>query len=604
MKLSIILFLLIFLCTQISVSVDFNQKFLQRIKVNEAEFLYNHPDKIKPVFLVSDSDSDIVINCYFSEKLKKFVFRTKLRFNQEKLLKNNIFKNPVSRFNTSYETGNIFYTQGNCHKLELFNNKIQVRYVPYIVSGMENDGFICDLGYLEIIVEKEFILNRKTFSLTLELILNEIFNGVKIKKKVSLNRYFYNKKSIYGFVHEYQGNTISESSDFLFYPVHKMTIAKNMRDNAKKAIKDRRFVMKFLEFDGILLSQDERAKQFMVHEYVKLRRKNIENSDIGSGQNNFVFLGYGPGINYFDDPFRKKRMNIPCPRFIFGKDIIFYSRTQFYPDYSIGTYELGVGRLNEYNRFQKFLLRRKSSLCLKKEFTNQPVFMCTKNRKKYIETLENKLLEYGILNDDDRMELGFEFNGEKYIGNIVNNEIRILDTIKPTISTLGVIIPAGLKNTYLIDYEKKIIAESASVFINGIFFKDYFIDSVNQTDLGMRQAYLEFVIRNSSKLLYSIIKRARKSKRSYGILLRLISRMIGNGKKEYIKNCRNLRYRILSCREKYFDYLQSVRNRDIKKMKEKLKTYVDNYKKVFETEIPQIYLQLEVKNSLRVIKEN
>ncbi|HNW36605.1 MAG TPA: hypothetical protein PKM25_16830, partial [Candidatus Ozemobacteraceae bacterium] len=220
----------------------------------------------------------------------------------------------------------------------------------------------------------------------------------------------------------------------------------------------------------------------------------------------FVFLTLGPGINYFDGPWRKKICALPGPRLIIDPAVVNLADAQIYPSYSIDPPEMGEGRLRAINRFQtgeSAPCSSKTSVSCRRDALSMPF----ERREKVIRELADVLCRYGLLNDDPALERGFSFMGAEFRGNIVNNEIRLRDGLALREWAIGVIVPPGAAKSTRRRLSAIGFTEESGP--GGMPLSEFVIEAPFATDAGFRLAYLELVLRRSQPVLSRIIRRLR-----------------------------------------------------------------------------------------------
>jgi hypothetical protein len=317
-----------------------------------------------------------------------------------------------------------------------------------------------------------------------------------------------------------------------------------------------------------------RLKLGLVPASVRLDPSTTENSDIGSGQNQLVFLTIGPGINYFDDPWMQKRKNVPCPRMIFHDAVKNLSMLQVFPTFSIAPKASGEGRLREINSFQAGQDNGGAQELIR--------WLPARNREDYFVRLENMLCQYGLTNDCEDLRPGFVWNSSFFAGNIVNNELRLWQSLPVRDFLTAVIVPAGSYQDYVADYCAGL---SGSVphweFNCGVHFRNLFVEAPESSDRGFRSAWLMLILQRSHPLLWQLLNRARKQKHPAAFLL--IADMIA---KIARKNGRNffittffLHFRQLGRRTDaiWLDYLEAYRNGRFEEAGRLLQEYRKSY---------------------------
>ncbi|MEW6710311.1 MAG: hypothetical protein AB1403_10855 [Candidatus Riflebacteria bacterium] len=451
-------------------------------------------------------------------------------------------------------------------------------FLPYFIDKKDNDCFVSDLGYFEFHFncpsgkEKEII--EQTFK--------QIFNKqLRLSKRVRYNRFYLFKDSFFGPV-DYLGGSMAEKSLHrnILPPTHKMTINKHIEDWLEKEKKDRKAFFDILAVEEYLLSQDNRLKLGLVPGFVKLNLSRLEHTDIGSGQNQFVFLSIGPGINYFDDPWQAERRNLPCPRLILHPGVLDFSKIQLYPSFSIDSGETGERRLQAINRFQKSL-----DETIRTGHRRLPVWISPTACNRFIEEIENHLLSYGLINDSPELYPGFSFFNQSFRGNLINNEIRLHQGISLPAMLCGVIIPPGTAESYRQEYVRLFENTRPHWQFNcSIHFDDLFIEAPKANDAGFRVAYLEWILRRSNPVLRRLMKACRqKSDQALFFMAGKIDKLAAREQRFFFLTPFFRHYSSLEQRkfELWFDYLESLRTGHASS-NARLKAFMEHHSKMKE----------------------
>ena len=550
-------------------ALDLDRVFPQRIDCSFFSSCVHNPDQERAIFLRSSADSQpLIMYVSWLEKRETMRFRTSLGSVTETLLSSVIKTLSGTLYHARKGDGAPFYIRGRALKGSVSIGHgcalAEVMYVPRFSGTRSNDAFICDLGYLQVDVAGDAVFTSPRADELFETLLAALFKSgtVTVMEGIELNRYYFNRQNYRGQVTRLEGELETILGARAMFPAtHKVTFYKRVRDWTTRKAKDRVLCLQLLRHDYPLLSQDERVKQGMVPAAFNLNPATLHNSDMAAGQNIHVFLTLGPGINYFDDPWREERRNVPGPRFVYSRAVYFFRRLQVYPSYSIAPLKSGVYRFDAINQYQV----SDDDLPHPAEAAREPVYMDMSRRMAVLQSLTKSLLDYGLLNDTAELNPGFTFRGKRFRGNVVNNEVRLFNASYPVFETMALIVPAAMKAEYMAGYEEMMRLHGAPRFINGIHYEDYFIEAPLSTDAGMRMAYLELLLRESDRLMFRLLRRSRGSKRSvrpgYFVLAKICERLI---RSEGIVFFTGPHARWLSERKKhymaaYLDYLEAVR---------------------------------------------
>lgn len=394
--------------------------------------------------------------------------------------------------------GGLFYERGFCRTGRLRDEDsgiaITFTHVPHEVAGRDNPAFAGDIGLLRLEASMTALLTAP------DALLRPAFGRPVRASTAPAGELYPHMDTRFGFPHRLvAGGFDAPVEACLLPPVHKLSANKNLGTCEEKREADLRDLAALLATDSGLLSQRERLRRRMVPDTVKLDGARIDDTDIGSGQNQFVFLTLGPGINYFDGPWRRREVRLPGPRVILDPAVVNLADAQIYPSYSIDPPDRGEGRLTAINRFQTD----------SKPTCREAVPMPASRRSRVIRELAGALCRYGLLNDDPALEKGFIFLGCGFRGNIVNNEIRLRDALSLREWAIAVIVPPGTA-----DRARRLLAGIGFTPENGpggVPLPDFVIEAPFATDAGFRMAYLEFVLRRSNTVLARLARLLRPS---------------------------------------------------------------------------------------------
>jgi hypothetical protein len=499
---------------------------------------------VEKIFYLRHSDGHFIMNSSLSEA-------------EEKLLHPQVFTGRKTLFSPLKQNGEPLYEKGIAcisDGQSDRNSQWQFLYVPFNIEGKINDAFVSDLGNLKITIDIAYLKSKEA----LETILQSLFgNNAKLCRQVRLNRYYLFRDNYYGPVEFIKDRT---SDNIIFPPVHKATLNKSVSDRPEKSEKDRKLVIDLIAHEKHLYSQDMRLKLGMVPGFVKINWQYLDNTDIGSGQNHLVFLSTGPGINYFDDPWKQPRNNVPCPRLYFHKDIVNLDRIQLYPTYSIEPKEKGTGRLAAINIFQK---TTKQVADLHK----QVLWSNTDLKVSLLSEIEEGLCQYGLTNKSADLEPGFVFKRCFFNGNIVNNEIRIYQAAAVRDYMTAVIVPPDSAEAYRQAYQSEMANKCEHWDYNcGVHFSRLFVEAIESNDSGFRETWLMMQLKESHPTLSRVMHRARQNdkRRAFSKIADKVSAMARRQGRKFFLTPYFSHYQALT-RQKYefwLEYLESYRNRD------------------------------------------
>ncbi|GAB4271904.1 MAG: hypothetical protein Kow0029_10020 [Candidatus Rifleibacteriota bacterium] len=493
-----------------SLAIDLDRQFEQKLDQPMLQSLIENCGKERAIFIEYDSKANpLVFYLRFDKTKNKFVLRGNFPELAEKKLDFSSLKAQITTFTGQKKNLEPLYTYGSAlhwtFKSPFNTEPADIVYVPHQLREKPNKCFISDLGYMEI----HFQLQSENVQSLISQLLASFSNGkIRLAKQVAYNRYYLFKDNFFGPVHRFSENSLSASQHYArFLPLHKLTMNKRISNWKMKEKLDRELLFNIMREDDYLFSQDQRLKLGLVPAYVKLNLERIPETDIGSGQNQFVFLSSGPGINYFDDPWKSPRKNLPGPRLLFDKSVYVKDRIQIFPTFSIEPEENGEARLQVINEFQKF----NSSSPYK--YQREPLWCEMLQRRKLTDLIENELCKYGLINDSEDLRPGFVLAGKTFKGNIVNNEIRIMDAISLRSMMKAVIVPPGQAIPYQNSYIQAFRNSSPHWQYNcANHFTDLFIEASTPDDKGFRIAWLKFHLKRSNPTLYRLLIAAKKAK--------------------------------------------------------------------------------------------
>jgi len=557
-------------------ALDLSKKYAQKAGADFFASLQMRPSEPRAIFIDAEEEKDpVILYAMFSETGRKLYFFGKLLPDVEKNISSDFVKRSLlDRFRTKRRDGSLFYERGNCLSafLELSSRlKLAAVYVPYSdgvkisasAERKEPAAFISDRGYIEISCSYDaFVEGGKSGERFPEL-LNLIFKSAKLKLSLTVeyNRYYFDRPDMFGFVNP----LLSMREDKIGAPLflsHKMTQNRRISDNSEKALRDARDAVRYISADYPLISQDMRVKIGAVEAGVNLDLNEPGQTDIGSGQNTFVYLSYGPGINYYDAPYGSLGQAEMSPRFIFSGDLLNLRDAQFYPKNSWETRGTGIARYDEINAFQSDIL---TSGEFPETFVRfvAPVYMALNARDIYLEKMTSALLRYGLANDTRELLMDFDFAGVAHRGNPVNNEVRVSGAVYPAYSSRAMIVPAGRKKKYLELFEEELRKAKVSRFPGGTYYRDYFIEAACAGEAGMRAAYIEYLLFSTDPCLFGAVKAAREEGR-YGAYLLTARAAAGIIEKEGMAffesgRVKARRSELSKCAEAYYDYLEALR---------------------------------------------
>lgn len=487
-------------------AIDLDKPFAQKITASMLDELKNLPDQERAVFIEFDSSPETFpLYLRFNPSSKAFILRGNLPEKIDQFIKRPIgatakglFAGLKANGEALYEYGTAFFSAHNIDRKQL----VKIKYVAHFVGGIANACFVCDLGYLEAY----FPVNVQNMGKSINKVLKAISGKhLQLAKTVPLNRYYLFKDNYFGQVHLFTSNSLMESRNLsVFFPVHKLTMNKAVAKWKEKDKLDRELLLNILAQKEYLLAQDLRLKLAMVPAKIKLNWDRIDHSDLGSGQNQVVFLSSGAGINYFDDPWRSERTNLPCPRLIFDKSVYAKDKIQLFPTFSIEPAATGEGRLQQINNFQ---LHGSSQASYQ---SREPLWLPVAERKTQIETIEKGLCEYGLVNDSPNLRPGFELYGKHFNGNVVNNEIRVFEAISLRALLTAVIVPPRSANAYKGAYIEAFRNSSPHWQYNcATNFTELFCEASTPDDKGFRIAWLKWHLNFSHPTLFRMLEMSR-----------------------------------------------------------------------------------------------
>lgn len=473
----------------------------------------------------------------------------------------------IESFGARTSGGKTFYTRGFCRRGIVRDAcsglEIGFTFVPFTVAGRDNPAFGGDLGLLRLEAPAAGLLESPDSLLRVAFDRLVPVHGVPVRELYPL------MEAKFGMPHRLAGKGFDVPVEALVLPpVHKLSAGKHLREPAKKLDADLKNLVSLLATDSGLLSQRERLRRGLVPDSVKLNWSRIDDTDIGSGQNQFVFLTMGPGINYFDGPWRSKTSVLPGPRVILDPAVVNFADTQIYPSYSIDPTELGEGRLRAINRFQV------ETADSRRDAVPMPI----ERRGQVIRELAEALCRYGLLNDDQTLEAGFTFMGSAFRGNIVNNELRLRDGLSLRDWAIGVIVPPGAAGR-----ARELLSEIGyddEAGPGGIPLSEFVIEAPFPTDAGFRQAYLELVMRRSLPALYRIIRLLRPAAASrqgirpgYGCAMKAVDRLIRREGFAFLERERSFEasWRWTGWRTAWSEYREAVFHGDDEAMQKRLR---------------------------------
>lgn len=245
---------------------------------------------------------------------------------------------------------------------------------------------------------------------------------------------------------------------------HKMTRNRNCADVEEKLALDIADVVQFVKHLR-LLSARRRLEEGKVLETTKVRMNEIDDSDIGSGQNHLVYMSLGSGINYYDVPWQSKNKGLPSPRLIFRNVFSNALFTEYYPRNSWDTLSKGYSRYAEILSFQG------------DRFSE--TVMSPSRRSKFLHDLSLALCEQGIANAEVAEKAEFRFWNLTGAGNFINNEIRVPEEADLDNLIVGIAVPKGTGNAY------------KSALSRAGFSPEIVFEAPLEGDRGMRLAYMQ-----------------------------------------------------------------------------------------------------------------
>lgn len=590
-------------------AVDYDENFTQNIGTEFSSSLIEREGEPRAVFAECPvAGKDIVIYARFLKP--HFILTAKIPSAVEKYIDPAVFTAGSGDFKTYKKSGAAFYSRGKAFNLNFKagrNVSCEAAYIPYKINGRENDAFISDRGFLRFIVKNSPAADSALLSnAILNRLLGRVFKDgtVRLKSKVKYNQYYHDRYDYFGYVNRMVPvRRNSAHADFLLYPTHKITYNRNISDRAEKNSRDMRLAVSFLRRDYPLISQDIRAKNSLVEDHISLDMSKLPQTDIGSGQNTYVYLSYGPGINYYDSPYLKTNDNFPSPRFIFDENELSREDAQFYPKNSWESFGTGISRFNEINYFQDFLsVEPPGGPGAFENYarSEEPAFMAADKRLAYLCELNDKIIDYGLLNDTGELIFRFDFFSQAHRGNVINNELRTAGAVYPAFSSAALIVAPGTGGEYIKTYEEFMKKYGLPEFIGGTHYRDYFIEADECSDYGMRAAYLKYLISRMNPELNRLANLFAahgktdvrgKIRPGYRVFMNACENIIKKDKAGFFggasgKNASRMHGEL---KEAFYDYLHAVRTEKPKNIqKYEYSKFVNLYKKyrlIFDSRI-------------------
>lgn len=581
-------------------AVDFEENFTQKIDAKFSSSLIKREGEPRAVFAECPAaGKDIVIYARFLNP--HFILTAKIPAAVEKYIDPAIFTAGCADFKIFKKSGAVFYSRGKAFSFAFKTEAgalCEITYIPYKINGRENDAFISDSGFLKFIVKSSPDEGFTQLSNDmLDRLLGRVFKGrtVRLKSKVKYNQYYHDRYDYFGYVNRVIPAGLNAApGDFLLYPTHKITYNRNISGRQEKHSRDMRLAVSFLRNDYPLISQDIRAKNSLVEDHISLDLSKLPQTDIGSGQNTFVYLSYGPGINYYDSPYLKTNDNFPSPRFIFDRTELSREDAQFYPKNSWESFGTGISRFNEINYFQDFLSVEPPGGPGAFEIFprhDEPVFMGPGKRLAYLGELNDKIIDYGLINDTAELILEFDFFSQKHRGNVINNELRTAGAVYPAFSSAALIVAPGTGREYIKTYEEFMKKYGLPEFIGGTHYRDYFIEADECSDYGMRAAYLKYLISRTDPNLnwlanlfaaHGKTTDAGKNRHGYRVFMNACENIIKKDKAGFFgsaaaKTAGRMQKEL---KEAFYDYLYAVRtNKPENIQNSEYSKFVNLYKK-------------------------
>jgi len=489
---------------------------------SELAYLAGHPTAVLSSWLRLDGrEEPILVTIVLLPEEKIYSAQLYLPPDCESRLSMEIREGAIEPFSTSTAGGTCFYRRGFCRRGvardAISGLGISYTFVPFKLEGRDNPAFAGDLGLLRLEIPASSIAKAP------EALLRAAFGEIVAAGNFPSRELYPLMETRFGMPHRMLNDDFAVPIEaYVLPPVHKLSANKHVEDPQRKLDADLKDLARLLATDSGLLSQRERLRRRLVPDSVKLNWSRIDDTDIGSGQNQFVFLTMGPGINYFDGKWLSRTIAMPGPRVVFDPAVVSFADAQIFPSYSIDPPEKGEGRLRAINRFQHETAGS----------SREAVPMPPERRRDVLRNLADALCRYGLLNDDPSLEVGFTFMDRTFRGNVVNNEIRLLDGILPREWAIGVIVPpgAGTRARALLSE----IGYSDESGPGGIPLSDFVYEAPFPTDAGFRQAYLELVCRRVLPVFSGIFRLLRPPGTSgsavrpgYAVAMKAVERIVG-----------------------------------------------------------------------------
>lgn len=487
----------------------------------ELAYLVAHPSAALAIWLRLDAREEPILSTIVLQH-ENNIYSAQLYLPPEceKSLSAEIRGGNVEPYTACTAGGACFYRRGFCRRGVTRDKasglEVSYTFVPFALDGRGNPAFAGDLGLLRLEIP------ASPGAKTLEALIRSAFDEILPARRFPPRELYPLMETRFGMPHRMLSDGFAVPVEaYVLPPVHKLSANKHIDDPKRKLDADLSDLARLLATDSGLLSQRERLRRRLVPDSVKLNWARIDDTDIGSGQNQFVFLTMGPGINYFDGKWRSKTIVMPGPRVVLDPAIVNVADVQIYPSYSIDPPEQGEGRLRAINRFQDEMAGSR----------RDAVPMPPDRRRNVLRHLADALCRYGLLNDDPTLEAGFTFMGRAFRGSVVNNEIRLLDGLSLREWAIGVIVPpgAGARARALLSE----IGYSDESGPGGIPLSEFVSEAPFPTDAGFRQAYLELVCRRALPAAYRIFRLQRPAAASgaeirpgYALAMKAVDRIV------------------------------------------------------------------------------
>lgn len=504
---------------------DLDEPIPQRLDRSWLAGLLKRPGELRPVAMTVDGERvPLVLEARFLVEAPTLEIRGKLPRRLASLVTEAVGSLPRLPCRGLRRDGSVLYERGWCHEggLEPAGApRILVRWVPYPSRGEGEAPFLCDRGQLRIEIPAFWLLAEGDTERQWAALLGAVLDPSRTRPAPAWaeRRHRLLADDEFGPVSRYLGPGPLDEPPVPLPPTHKVTLNKGLADPVAREAADRELCLRLLGRSAPLLSQDERVRLGLVPEGVLLRPEAVERSDIGSGQNTFVFLTLGPGIDYFDAPWQSDSLGSDAPRFVVDPSVLFLEGVQLYPTWSIAAEGEGVRRFGDIGAWQTLDGPDPSAA-----EEDEPRTMPLKRRVAIFQATTELLLSHGLLaGGGDEVVL----RGRRFRGSVVDNEVRVPGALTPAWWASHLIVPPGTGAAYLRAYRGRWATTGlVPARPGGMAPEDFFVEAPWSGDEGMRAAYLLLVLRVARPSLARLVDLGR-GRPGLRLLLRACARMAG-----------------------------------------------------------------------------